>query len=301
MDTQGELVDGDVALVLSSIVDYRRETRWADAMRARGVRVGFIGLAASKMPELFQRSRRLHLRRRARGGRDAHARTARSRRASCRARRSTTSTALPFPRWDLVSESRPCASHAAGRRGRSAAASRCSPAAGARSSAPIARTGFWPATARARSIDIVDEIEALCDRYPRPYVIFRDPAVQRRTATAVWRSATRSSAAGSRSDVRVRDAARSARRRAARRAARAGLRAMSFGVESMSPATLKKVGPPADSAGASAADHRHTAGSSASSRRRSTCSASCRTTGTRSRRRSTTRSISDRRSRSSRS
>src|SRR5436309_14908211 len=35
--TRGDLVDGDVALVLSSLVDHRNETAWADAMRARGV------------------------------------------------------------------------------------------------------------------------------------------------------------------------------------------------------------------------------------------------------------------------
>jgi hypothetical protein len=46
-------VDGDIALVLSSLVDYRHETTWADAMRARAVRTGFVGLAASKMPQLF--------------------------------------------------------------------------------------------------------------------------------------------------------------------------------------------------------------------------------------------------------
>src|ERR1043165_8194862 len=34
----------DVALVLSSIVDHRSETAWADAMRARGTKVGFIGI-----------------------------------------------------------------------------------------------------------------------------------------------------------------------------------------------------------------------------------------------------------------
>ena len=52
--SRGELVDGDVAIVLSSLVDYRRETAWARAMRARGARVGFIGLAAQKLPQLFQ-------------------------------------------------------------------------------------------------------------------------------------------------------------------------------------------------------------------------------------------------------
>src|ERR687887_1595160 len=34
--TRGEAVDADVALVLSSIVDYRNETAFADRMRARG-------------------------------------------------------------------------------------------------------------------------------------------------------------------------------------------------------------------------------------------------------------------------
>ena len=51
--TRDDLVDGDVALVLSSLVDHKNETAWADRMRARGVRVGFIGITASKMPELF--------------------------------------------------------------------------------------------------------------------------------------------------------------------------------------------------------------------------------------------------------
>ena len=69
--TRGELVDGDVALVLSSLVDHKNETAWADRMRARGVKVGFIGITASKMPELFAGSLRLHPQRRA--GRRRHA------------------------------------------------------------------------------------------------------------------------------------------------------------------------------------------------------------------------------------
>src|ERR1035437_2898820 len=51
--TRGEEVQGDVALVLSSLVDHKNETAWADRMRAKGVKVGFIGITASKMPELF--------------------------------------------------------------------------------------------------------------------------------------------------------------------------------------------------------------------------------------------------------
>src|SRR5205085_4988737 len=52
--TRGEMIDGDVAIVLSSLVDHKAEAAWADAMRARGVKVGFIGITASKMPELFR-------------------------------------------------------------------------------------------------------------------------------------------------------------------------------------------------------------------------------------------------------
>ena len=54
--TEGELVEGDVAIILTSLVDYRHECEWAEAQRARGVRVGFVGLAASKLPELFEAS-----------------------------------------------------------------------------------------------------------------------------------------------------------------------------------------------------------------------------------------------------
>src|SRR2546425_11820055 len=42
----GDVADGDVALVLSSLVDHKNETAWADRMRARGTKVGFIGITA---------------------------------------------------------------------------------------------------------------------------------------------------------------------------------------------------------------------------------------------------------------
>src|SRR5580765_1980386 len=34
--SQSALIDADLAIVLSSLVDYRRETVWAETMRARG-------------------------------------------------------------------------------------------------------------------------------------------------------------------------------------------------------------------------------------------------------------------------
>ena len=43
-------IDADVAIVLSSLVDHKSETAWADQMRGRGMKVGFIGITASKMP-----------------------------------------------------------------------------------------------------------------------------------------------------------------------------------------------------------------------------------------------------------
>ena len=102
----------------------------------------------------------------------------------------------------------------------------------------------------------------------------------------------RHSSARPRPPVRVRNAARSARPRAARRLHAAGLRAMSFGVESVSAETLKKVGPPADPAGAAAARHRSLPLARHRHGRRSTCSDSRTTTGTRLPRRSTTPSTS---------
>src|SRR6476660_8700317 len=35
--TRSEVPDGDVAIVLSSLVDYRQETAWAESARARGL------------------------------------------------------------------------------------------------------------------------------------------------------------------------------------------------------------------------------------------------------------------------
>ena len=55
--SKGELPEddaADVAIVLSSLVDYRNETAWADQARARGIHTGFVGITASKLPELFR-------------------------------------------------------------------------------------------------------------------------------------------------------------------------------------------------------------------------------------------------------
>src|SRR5260221_2317577 len=103
--TRGDLVAGDVALVLSSLVDYKSETAWADQMRANGVKVGFIGITASKMPELFvdhcdfifNGEPEAGVMRLAQGVIPAGIVTSEA---------ISDLDSLPFPRWDLVTEDR---------------------------------------------------------------------------------------------------------------------------------------------------------------------------------------------------
>jgi radical SAM superfamily enzyme YgiQ (UPF0313 family) len=237
--TRGDLVDGDVALVLSSLVDYRLETAWADGMRARGVRVGFIGLAASKIPELFADHADFII--------EGEPETAVQRLVTgetleglCHSEAVSDLDSLPFPRWDLVS-SRPRQL-------------------GVRFSARPVGGGF-PLMAsrgcpefctycphrilgryRARSVaNVVDELEQLCEEYPHPYIIFRDPlfSEQRDRCLAIcdeirWRGL----------DIRFECETRLDRLDAELldKLHAAGLRAMSFGVESVSPDILRKVG-----------------------------------------------------------
>jgi hypothetical protein len=78
--TRGESADDDVAVVLSSLVDYRHETAWADAMRAQGIRTGFVGLAASNCLPVCRPCRLRH-QRRARGGIQAASRRRATRRS----------------------------------------------------------------------------------------------------------------------------------------------------------------------------------------------------------------------------
>ena len=237
--TRGTPAEGDVALVLSSLVDYKQETEWADKARARGMRVGFVGLAASKMPELF----RDHADFLIQGEPEA---------AMMQLVAGETFSGvvnspalpdldgLPFPRWDLLSERRwrlgiPYAGRPAGG-GFPVLASRGCPE----------FCTYCPhrilAGYRTRSVDnIADELAYLCERYPRPYVIFRDPlftehrerslaladAIEARGLDLTFECETRLD----RLDGALLD-----------RLHQVGLRAISFGVESVSPDTLKRVG-----------------------------------------------------------
>lgn len=232
-------VDGDVALILSSLVDYRQETAYAETLRARGLRVGFVGLAASKMPELFQDHADFLINGEAE---EAMMRLVQGERLDgiVKSQEVADLDSLPFPRWDLVIANAP-----------------------KRGLAPVARPygGGFPLLAsrscpefctycphrilsayRERSVgSIVEELSQLCAHYPRPYVIFRDPLfsvhrdrilalcdeIRTRGLSLRFECETRLD----RLDEELLDAM-----------AAAGLRAISFGVESVSGDTLKKNG-----------------------------------------------------------
>lgn len=237
--SRGELTDADVAIVLSSLVDHKHEAMWADSARARGIRTGFVGLTASKMPELFR----------------AHAdfliigepesavqRLARGEmlQGDCVSEEIADLDALPFPRWDF--------SHAA--RTRFPVPFSPRPYGGgipllASRSCPEFCT-YCPhrilSEYRARSVgNIVDELQGLCETFRRPYVIFRDPLFTVDRARAL---ALADEIQARQLDVRFECETRLDRLdpELLDRLHAAGLRAISFGVESVSADILKKVG-----------------------------------------------------------
>jgi radical SAM superfamily enzyme YgiQ (UPF0313 family) len=238
--TRSDLMDGDVALVLSSLVDYKNETKWADQMRARGVKVGFIGITASKMPELFVDHCDFIL------NGEPEAGVMRLAQGIIPSGITVSEAindldSLPFPRWDLVTEDR---SRKFGIKWSSRPVGGGYPLLASRGCPEFCT--YCPhrilAGYRARSIkNIVDEIERLCDQVREPYVIFRDPLfseqrdrcielcdeIERRGLKITFEAETRLD----RLDIELLD-----------RLHAAGFRAMSFGVESLDPATLKKSG-----------------------------------------------------------
>jgi len=241
--TRGELPDsriGDVALVLSSLVDHKAECAWADRMRAKGMKVGFIGITASKMPELFQDHCDFILNGEPESGvmRIAQGEIPSGMTIS---EEIADLDSLPFPRWDLVTDDR---EHKVGIKWSSRPVGGGYPLLASRGCPEFCT--YCPhrilAGYRARSIaNIVDEIERLCDTVKRPYVIFRDPLfseqrdrclelcdeIQARNLTIRFEAETRLD----RLDVELLDKLHAA-----------GFRAMSFGVESLDAKTLKKSG-----------------------------------------------------------
>jgi len=238
--TRDEYVDGDVAIVLSSLVDYRQETAWARGMQKRGVRVGFVGLAASKMPALFAEHADFIIR----GEPEAafmELTTGARLDGLVESRGLPDLDVLPFPRWDLVG---------APMQARVRLPWGVRPFGGV---FPVLASRGCPEFCtycphrildahRMRSVEsIVEELTYLCAVSPRPYVLFRDPlfsedrdrcldlseAILSQGLKVTFECETRLD----RLDPELLDTLH-----------RAGLRAISFGVESLSPQTLKRAG-----------------------------------------------------------
>ena len=237
--SSGELVDGDTAIVVSSLVDYRRETAWARAMRERGVRVGFIGLAAQKLPQLFRDSADFIV--------DGEPEAALQRlfagdRLSGMAPSAPIDSldSLPFPKWDpIVPPQRRFRVPFAGR-----------PYGG---SLPVLASRSCPefctycphriqAPYRSRSVtSILNELSYLHETRGSLHVVFRDPLFsQERDRILELCDGIRSRQLAHTFECETRLDRLDGELLRAMRAA--GLCAMTFGVESVAPTTLKKVG-----------------------------------------------------------
>jgi radical SAM superfamily enzyme YgiQ (UPF0313 family) len=238
--TRDEYVEGDVAIVLSSLVDFRQETAWARGMRRRGARVGFVGLAASKLPQLFADHADFIIR----GEPEAaflNLVTGATLSGLVDSRGLPDLDVLPFPRWDLVN---------APMQARIRLPWGVRPFGGV---FPVLASRGCPEFCtycphrildahRMRSVDgIVEELVYLTRLSPRPYVLFRDPLFSEdRDRCLMLAEEILSKGLNLRFECETRldrldpellDVLY-----------RAGLRAISFGVESLSPETLKRAG-----------------------------------------------------------
>jgi radical SAM superfamily enzyme YgiQ (UPF0313 family) len=238
--TEGRHVDGDVTIVLTSLVDYRHEAVWGAAQRECGSRVGFIGLTASKLPELFDSAGDFVI---IGEPESAVFELARGKTLSGRVQSPAIEdlSSLPFPRWDIVRglERQWWSLPLAGR-----------PTGGAY---PLLASRGCPefctycphrilASHRERTpASIADEVEHLTTIQPEPYVVFRDPLftndrdrclalcdeIRARGLSIRFECETRLD----RLDPELIDAMH-----------KAGLSAISFGVETVSVETLKRAG-----------------------------------------------------------
>lgn len=235
--TRRKIPQGDVAIVLSSLVDYKQEIAWADLARQQGLRVGFVGLAASKMPELFADHADFMVMGEPESAIEALAQ-GRWLSGFVPSEEAPNLDSLPFPRWDIMNGT----SHR--RLGINAR-----PLGGgfpllASRSCPEFCT-YCPhrilSSFRARSIDnIVEELGYLCELSKRPYVVFRDPMF-----TADRARCMELCNAIIKSKLRVRFECETRLDHLDEELLelmhRAGLRVVTFGVESISDETMRKV------------------------------------------------------------
>jgi len=234
--TRGTQIKGDLALVLSSIVDYKHERQWAEDARRQGMRVGFFGTAATHMPELFEDAADFVI-----CGEPEAAAIRLAQGEDLRGRILSPALeldSLPFPRWDLVRWRR------FGYTNRhNGGLTRAVPMLTSRSCPEHCTYCPHRITAgyRARTDDnVLDELSELCELYKHPHVVIRDPlfTLDRdrcfRIAEGIRsRGLTLSFECETRMDDLDEELIQSLHA--------AGLREIGFGVESVEPSTLKSV------------------------------------------------------------
>jgi radical SAM superfamily enzyme YgiQ (UPF0313 family) len=237
--TRGDHVDGDLALVLTSMVDYRHEAEWADRARRHGMTAGFFGALATHVPSVLEGSGDFILQ-----GEPEHAAMRLARGEVLRGVVASPAVAnldcLPFPRWDLTAPR--SYGHASGRA-----------FVPARTSLPLLTSRsctefctYCPhritATFRSRSPEnVLEEIERDCRRYRRVHLLIRDPLFtenRERTVALAEGILARGLSVRFQCETRLDDLDRDL----IDLLYRAGMRAVGFGVESVDPATLKRVG-----------------------------------------------------------
>jgi radical SAM superfamily enzyme YgiQ (UPF0313 family) len=235
--TQGEQVKGDVALILTSIVDYRHEREWARAAGQNGLRVGFFGTPATHLPELFENAGDFVI---CGEPEKACLELAAGKELTGRVLSAPVNDldSLPFPQWDAIKVRR----FGYANRGH-LGLTRAVPMLTSRS-CPEHCT-YCPhritASFRARSEDnVLAELAELCARHERLHVVIRDPLFTldrdrcfRIAAGIRERGLKLSFECETRMDDLDEELIRSLHA--------AGLREIGFGVESVAPATLKSV------------------------------------------------------------
>jgi radical SAM superfamily enzyme YgiQ (UPF0313 family) len=167
-----KLPEGDLAIVLTSLVDYRHERKWAFEVKKRGTKVGFVGTAATHLPQLFEQFGDFIVN----GEPEAAAIRIASGEDPTGSVLSTPITdldSLPFPRWDLV---KPSGFGYTNRK--TFGLTRAVPMLTSRSCPE--KCTYCPhritASFRARSDEnVLDELRELSRLYNRLHIVIRDP------------------------------------------------------------------------------------------------------------------------------
>jgi radical SAM superfamily enzyme YgiQ (UPF0313 family) len=230
-------VDGDLAIVMTSLVDYRHEREWAVAVQKRGTKVGFVGTAATHLPELFERFGDFIIS----GEPEAAAMriaVGEDPKGIIKSLAVDDLDSLPFPRWDIV---KPRGFGYTNRK--TFGLTRAVPMLTSRSCPE--KCIYCPhritAGFRARSVEnVVDEMAELTTLYKRLHVVIRDPlyTLDRDRCLLISR---RIRARGLKLTYECETRMDDLDEELIREMQSSGLRNINFGVESPDPVVLRKV------------------------------------------------------------